>query len=219
MTKPRSSGAGRTPESRVSRRAALQTLAAGVGVGVTAPRLDAATLDHAHTAMAAPDEQAGAPTATAHVFFNDHQFETVQVLARLIVPGAEASGTPAFLDKLLAASDVDDRRRVVSALGAFDGAAMRAHGRAFKDVTPAQQAALLTQAATMASGPAATAWRSGDPIPTPGPAPEPANLRDYFDLLKGWIADIHFSSEPGLRELGWTGTLFFQRFNACGTSS
>ena len=40
-------------------------------------------------------------------------------------------------------------------------------------------------------------------------------LRDHFDHLKGWIAGAYYSSEAGLKELGYTGQLFFTSFPDC----
>jgi hypothetical protein len=40
-------------------------------------------------------------------------------------------------------------------------------------------------------------------------------LRDHFDHLKGWIASAYYSSEIGLKELGYTGQMFFQAFPDC----
>lgn len=191
-----------TSRPQVSRRKALQTLATGVGATIAAP-IGMAGAGHVHPAVAVPLEQAAA-NAAGRLFLSPHQLATLETLAALILPGAEASGTPAFLDKMLAVDSVEARRRFVSALGAFDGAAMRSHGRAFKDVTPAEQTAILTQASTMAVG-------------MPRPGSEPANLRDHFDHLKALIADVHFSSEVGLRELGSTGNMVHTRFNGCAT--
>jgi hypothetical protein len=41
--------------------------------------------------------------------------------------------------------------------------------------------------------------------PAPKADPGLANLRDHFDHLKGWIVGAHYSSEPGMRELGYRG--------------
>ncbi|ODS59114.1 MAG: hypothetical protein ABS36_02950 [Acidobacteria bacterium SCN 69-37] len=200
--------------SRLSRRVALRTIATGIGAGVAVPLAAADHATHEH-ATAEAGIQGSATASTTRDFFSAHQFATLQVLAGLIVPGAQASGTPEFLDKWLAVEPVDARRQFISALGAFDGAAMRAHGRAFKDLAPADQTAILTEASTMAPGTTVASWRTGDPIGAPQPPPEPINLRDYFDHIKGLVADVHFSSEAGLRDLGSTGTLVFPSFPAC----
>src|SRR5690606_4411848 len=125
------------------------------------------------------------------------------------------SGTPEFLDKLLAVESPETRRRFVSALGAMDAASRQAHGGPFKDLTGEQQQAVLTAASTEAPSRTPVHWTKGDPIPLPEPVPAPLNLRDHFDHLKGWIAGIHFASEPGLKELGWTGVMFFEKFDGC----
>lgn len=204
-----------TPQG-VSRRAALQSLAVGLGAGLSAPMVAEAhpVQQHmAHVSAAQPVATAGAAFEPA--FFDAHQLATVRTLSELIVPGSQASGTPEFLDKLLAVESVDTRQRFISALGAMDGAALRAHQKPFKDLGAAEQTALLTQASTLEPSRAPVYWKKGDPIPVPQPPPAPLNLRDHFDHIKGWVAGIHFASEPGLKELGWTGMMFFEKFEGC----
>lgn len=200
----------------VSRRAALQSLAVGLGGGLAAPMVAEAhpVQQHlAHVSTAQPVATAGETFAPA--FFDAHQLATVRTLSELIVPGSQASGTPEFLDKLLAVEGVDVRQRFISALGAMDGAALRAHRKPFKDLGAAEQTALLTQASTLEPSRTPVYWKKGDPIPVPQPPPAPLNLRDHFDHIKGWVAGIHFASEPGLKELGWTGMMFFEKFEGC----
>jgi hypothetical protein len=204
----------------VSRRAALQSLVVGLGAGLTAPTLaegHPAQQHLAHVAAMQPVPTAAGPFEPA--FFDAHQLATVRILADLIVPGAVASGTPEFLDKLLAVETADTGQRFVSALGAIDGAAMRAHQKPLKDLSTAEQTALLTAASTLAPSRTPVYWKKGDPIPMPQPPPAPLNMRDHFDHIKGWVAGIHFASEPGLKELGWTGMMFFEKFEGCGPGS
>lgn len=200
----------------VSRRAALQSFAAGLGAGLAAPLVAEAHPVQQHIAHAAAAKSPPIDPAT-HValVFDEHQLASVRLLAELIVPGAAASGTPEFLDKLLAVESPDTRQRFITALGAMDGAALRAHQQPFKDLTSAQQTALLTVASTLEPSRVPVYWKKGDSIPVPQPPPEPTNLRDHFDHLKGWFAGIHFASEPGLKELGWTGVMFFEKFDGC----
>jgi len=42
-----------------------------------------------------------------------------------------------------------------------------------------------------------------------------AAIRDHFDHLKGWVSGAHHSSEIGLKELGYTGQMFFESFPGC----
>lgn len=206
--------------SGVSRRAALQSLAVGIGGGLAAPLVAEGHPVQQHMAHVAAAQPAAAADATTFTpaFFDPHQLNTVRVLAEAIVPGAQASGTPEFLDKLLAVESADTRQRFISALGAIDGAALRAHQVPFTGLSASQQTALLTEASTLEPSRAPVYWKKGDPIPVPQPPPAPLNLRDHFDHLKGWVAGIHFASEPGLKELGWTGLMFFERFEGCADS-
>jgi hypothetical protein len=47
------------------------------------------------------------------------------------------------------------------------------------------------------------------------PAPPAPALRDPVNHLKTWIAGAHYSSEAGMKELGWTGVMFFPSFPGC----
>ena len=43
----------------------------------------------------------------------------------------------------------------------------------------------------------------------------PLTLRDHFEHLKVWTTGAYYSSEAGLREMGWTGKKFFLDFPGC----
>jgi len=48
----------------------------------------------------------------------------------------------------------------------------------------------------------------------------PGSLRDHFDNLKGWVSKAYYSSEIGLRELGWSDSYFYDSLPECnGTTS
>jgi len=40
-------------------------------------------------------------------------------------------------------------------------------------------------------------------------------LRKHFENLKGWISGAYYSSEAGMRELGWTEDRVFEKFPGC----
>lgn len=207
------------PEAGLSRRAALQTLAAGLGASVAVPGLAEASDHPVHKHLEHVAGQAKKPgtrpAAYTPVTFDAHQFATVVLLSELIVPGAKASGTPEFLDKLLAVESADTRRRFITALGAMEGAALKAHRKPFKDLAQGEQTALLTEAANGQPSRAPVYWKKGDPIPAPEPPPAPATLRDHFDHVKGWVSGIYFASEAGMKELGYTGNVFHEKYPGC----
>ena len=209
------------PDAGLSRRAALQTLAAGLGASIAVPGVADANEHPVHKHVAHVAEQAKKPAAAKPTAaykpatFDAHQFATVVVLSELIVPGAKASGTPEFLDKLLTVESAETRRRFISALGAFEGAALRSRQKPFKDLAPPDQIALLTEASTGQPSRQLVYWKKGDPIPVPEPPPGPMTLRDHFDHIKGWVSGIYFASEPGLKELGFTGNVFHETYPGC----
>jgi len=210
------------PDAGLSRRAALQSLAAGLGASIAVPGLSEASDHPVHKHVAAVAEQAAKPGAAAKpaaaykpTTFDAHQFATVVVLSELIVPGAKASGSPEFLDKLLTVESAETRRRFISALGAFEGAALKAKQKPFKDLAQADQIALLTEASTGQPSRQPVFWKKGDPIPVPEPPAGPMTLRDHFDHIKGWVSGIYFASEPGLKELGYTGNVFHEKYPDC----
>jgi hypothetical protein len=196
----------------------LQVLVASVGAGAVAPVLaqdhplgrhaDSATLEQADAKSKAP--------AYKPAFLDQHQFDTLASLAERIVPGAGRARTSEFVDQLLAVDAAEDQRQFLTALGAIEGRALAIGRRPWKDLEEQEQIAILADVSAMASGrPAATPWTAGQPIGGGPSARVTLTLRDHFDLLKGWIAGAYYSSEIGLRELGWTGTVAHPAFPGC----
>jgi hypothetical protein len=203
----------------MTRRSALQGLAAGLGLAVGSP----AEAHDAHHPLAAhiaqrPAKPAVTGATKAPQFLDAHQFATLTIVADLIVPGAVASGSPAYIDDVLAIEHEDVRRRFVNALAAVDAAARDQHGAPLRDLPAAQQLELLDAAAAPTPAPAPTTPPPPDaPAPSPSSSapPQASTLARPLTVLKTWIAGAHYSSEAGMKELGFTGNVFFQNFPAC----
>ena len=191
--------AGDAASGAIPRRAALQTLLGGVGAGFALPAAVSAQHPvHAHLANPAAIENAqkkATATAASPEFLDNHQLKSLEMLAEAIVPGSTAARVAPFLDQLLAVESGANQRAFLGALGAFDMAAISAHGKPWIAVTPAQQDAILREASTADSKTAA--------------------MRSHFENLKQWIAGAYYSSEPGMRELGWTGNVFHPELPGC----
>lgn len=200
----------------VTRRAALQTLAGSLGVVLTGQAGEAADRQTPHAAAAhiAERPQQTANTAPA-AFLDSHQFATLTVIADLIVPGAAASGSPRYIDDVLAIERHDVQQRFAGALAAIDAAARERHERPFRDLARDRQIALLESAFAEPSPVASRSAMPVDPVERPSAAPPLIPLRDPVDHLKTWIAGAHYSSESGMKELGWTGEVVFTSFPAC----
>lgn len=175
---------------RAGRRAVLQSLATGVGAAVFAPQALASHAHHAAASAVSPATPDG-----ALVFLDQHAFETLSSLSEQIVPGSRAARVPEFLDRLLAVESIDTQKYFTQALGAFEREARDAHGKPWKALTAEQATALLTKISAQPGSDA---------------------TRQAFDGLKDAVAETYFSSEAGMKELGWNGSMVFAPPSPCG---
>ncbi len=207
--------------SGVGRRAVLQGLLTGLGA-VTIPGLaDAEHPMREHLSSAdlmAHAEQKARAKGWKPEFLDGHQFATLENMSERVLPGATQLKCAEFIDQLLAVESLDNQRRFLSALGAFEGQARMQHGKRWVDLNESEQTEILQSASTgQLSQPKPAPWTSGQPVvylPPPDPPP-PATLRDHFEHLRGWIAGAYYSTESGMKELGWTGNLFFEKLDGC----
>ena len=208
-----------TPTGVVGRRALLQTLVGGAGLGLALPALGEShpMTEHLHdqARVSAADAKARAQ-AWKPAFLDPHQVETLTMLAEQIVPGSAKAKSAEFIDALLAVETEPRQRRFLQALGAFDGLAITSAQKPWKSLTAAERTDLMTKASTAEPGtpPGPPPGPAAPPPAVEGPA-RPVTIRDHFDHLKGWVAGAYYSSEMGMRELGWTGTMAFEKFPGC----
>lgn len=191
------------PAGVLDRRQVLQGILGGVGAGFAGATLGEAHPMQHHLASPSLIEEAtkkAAAPAWKPEFLDTHQHDTLAVLAERIVPGSTQARSSQFIDKLLAVDTRENQQAFLGALGAFEGEAINRHARPWKGLSEAQQVEVLTAASTLAPGKPS------------GGAP---NLRDHFENLKGWVSGAYYSSEIGLKELGYTGQMFFETFPGC----
>lgn len=203
------------------RRDMMQVLLTAAGATVTIPGLAQDHPIHSHLTDQARVDQADAKAMAADwkpEFLAAHQFTTIEMLAERIIPGASNARTAQFIDQLLAVDTQRNQRALLNALGAFEGRALERTRRPWTALAPAEQDEILAEASTMASGvPIEQPWAPGRPVEVArAPGGEVRwTLRDHFELLKGWISGAYYSSEVGMRELGWTGNVFHNSFPGC----
>lgn len=193
-----------------ARRRVMQYLAMGAGGVLVFPLVASAHPIQHHLrdqdAVALADAKAGAADYVPE-FLDAHLFETLQKLAEEIVPGSTKGNSAEFIDQLLSVTPLDEQRAFLQALGAFEQLAQTRAQAPWARLTEAQHYELLTFASTQASGaPTDARARSRSAHVT---------IRDHFENLKGWIVGAYYSSEPGMRELGWTGNVFFTELPGC----
>jgi len=143
------------------------------------------------------------------IFLDAHQNETLISLADRIVPGTATPGATAaqvnrFIDLLLAAESRERQQSFVNSLSWIDGESQRHYRAPFAGAPPEDQTELLEFLAypTGASG-----WT--------GQAVSEQGGHEHFEHLKGWIAEAFYSSEIGMKSLGWDGNMMHGVFVGC----
>ena len=211
-------------ESRrdLSRREAIQWLIGSAGVGIAAlPAVaenhpvyshlhNASTLDAADAGLSAKD--------WAPIFLSSHQSQALAVLAERIIPGSSRAEVERFIDLLLSVDSGENQKRFLNSLSAFESEAIRRFHQPFVGCSEVQQNEILQSASAMKPE---QSTREPDwgwfRLVRKEPSPDKVRLNLYHHLahLKGWVSGAYYSSETGMRELGWTGESFFGEFPGC----
>ncbi len=126
-------------------------------------------------------------------FFSTEQNDTLIALGERIIPGSAGASCNRLIDLIMTVESEKTREELLQAMAMFDNEARKRHQKPFRDLTAEQQDEILTSAVT-----------GGSP------------LHSQFGVVKEWMADAYWSSEKGLRELGWTGRMAWENFPGCG---
>ncbi|HTQ55401.1 MAG TPA: gluconate 2-dehydrogenase subunit 3 family protein [Bryobacteraceae bacterium] len=133
------------------------------------------------------------------VFLDEHQNGTLVAFADILIPATDTPGAKAalvdrFLDQVLAVETHDNQRAFLDSLAFLDGESFARYRAAFVYLTPEQQTELVTY---MAYPHTLETWDENAPAAYRG--------HTHFSNLKDWISRAYYSSETGMRALGYTG--------------
>lgn len=213
---------GNHPESSevrgLNRRQMVQGLLSGAGAGLVLPRLSAAHPVHRHLLNAEAVAAAGEQAASADwqpSFFDDHQNQTLIVLAELIVPNSTQAQVNRFIDTLVSVDTPENQKKLIASISAFDHEAIAQHNQPFKDLTEEQQVAILTAVSRGPATPMGAVRRRRRPAPPRSEAGPALTMRDHFEDIKAWVSGAYYSSEVGMKELGWTGQVAWDGYPGC----
>jgi hypothetical protein len=190
--------------SNVSRRDLLKSLSIGAVAASalhTVP-LQAAEFVHAQVAAEKAQDKTGVYTAK---FFSPHQYKTLQSLCETIIPadadcgGAIEAGAPEFID-LLTSENPEYQLKLGGGLMWLDSACADRYGNAYLNCTPQQQKEILDLIAYRKNA-------ASDPGLT--------QAIDFFAFLRDLTADGFFTSEIGIKYLGYIGNTFVNDFPGC----
>lgn len=117
----------------------------------------------------------------------------------------------------MAVESGEEQKRFLNALGSFEREARDRYSVGFLEIDETRQREILQAASTMPSAqPALRPWTKGQPMAhEPEGPPAPANLRDHFDHLRALLARAYYATEPGMKELGFTGRMAFPSLPGC----
>lgn len=213
--------AGRAEAHGWSRRQALETMLGTAGAGLVLPGLAAAHPVPGGAPQPAVPDAAGEAAANGGwepIFLDAHQNETLTVLGERLVPKSAEAQANRFIDTLLSVESQENQRKFVAALSAFEHEAIARYSQPFKDLTEEQQIAILTAASEEKPSEPIERGRRRRPSAAPanaGAGEPPPTLRDHFENLKRWVAGSYYSSEAGMKELGWTGQVSWESAPGC----
>lgn len=187
----------------VNRRAALRTMAAGVGAAASALWVNELALlaeeqaVHAHLLAATPQGTVWTPSV-----LTPRQLETVGTLVELIIPATDTPGARAalvdrYIDGVLRTANTGTRTRFIDGLTWIDTRSQALFNAPFADATAAQQTDLLTRLAA-------------------DPSAEADAGTQFFAAIKSMTITGYYTTEIGLRqELGDPGVLVLPAYPGC----
>jgi hypothetical protein len=181
-------------KTTLSRRDVVQKLLGGMAAGAIAPLIASSHPVSRHLSDGALFDRAEEMSRAADwkpLFLNQEQSETLDALSEVVVPGAKTARVNRFIDLLLNVDSAEHQKGFVASLAVVDGDAKKTFGRGFAALTPGEQNTLLTNFSSEES------------------------RREDFHHLKDWIVGAYYSSEQGMRELGWDGNYAFASYPEC----
>jgi hypothetical protein len=134
------------------------------------------------------------------------QNELLTAFAESIVPNSTRAHVSGFIDLLLSVDKPENQHKFAESLAALDAETQKRFKKSFPALDEEQRNVVLTDASTKPEN--AEALQSEA-------AKRQSALYSHFENLKGWISGAYYSSEVGMRELGWTGDYAFAAFPGC----
>lgn len=193
---------------RMTRRKMVQRLLAGMGAGAAWPLVAASHPIYQHLRSGAILEEAEKLSVAdwKPLFLSAQQNETLSALSESIVPGSMKVQVNRFIDLLLSVETPKHQQNFVASLAAFETESQKRFGKNFPSLDANEKDMLLKDASANPADKNASEKNAGR---------NNVALRDGFENLKGWISGAYYSSEAGMRELGWTGEYVFESFPGC----
>jgi Gluconate 2-dehydrogenase subunit 3 len=179
----------------ISRREAMQRLMAGIAAGVVAPVVGAAHPVELYRrltgdgASLSHGEEALGGADWKPIFLNAKQDELLMAVSETMVPGSTGAQVNQFIDLLLRVDSADRQKAFLASLAAADEESRSQFQHSFTELSAGDREKALT--------------------------PLSQSHKDAFGNLKEWIVGAYYSSEAGMKELGWDGNFAFDKYPTC----
>jgi hypothetical protein len=186
----------------------VRRLVAGMGVGAAWPLVVASHPIHEllrNDVILDDAEKLGAADWKP-VFLSAQQNKSLIAIAESIVPGSTKAQVSRFIDLLLSVDTETHQKEFVAALAALEGEAQERFAKNFPALDEGQKSQLLTDASAAPAKENTDGAEGGEKY---------AGLHEHFENLKGWVIGAYYSSEIGMKELGWTPDRVFASFPGC----
>jgi hypothetical protein len=190
-------------DMKISRRNILKSLSMGVTVGSVLRVIPLEAAEFAHGLIAS--EKSDKATGYVPKFFDPHAYKTLQLLCETILPadadsgGAVEAGAPEFID-LLTSENPTYQLRLGGGLMWLDSACTDRYEKAYLECTPHQQKEILDLIAYRKNADSDASLEQGV---------------DFFAFLRNFTADGFFTSQIGIKYLGYVGNSFLTDFPGC----
>lgn len=178
-----------------SRRGAVKALFSSLAAGLLPPGLASLLTSREHLLSEAflhRADEALAAKSYQPTFLTAAQFASLIVLSETIIPGSRKAQSAEFMDLLLTVDSLKSQQQFASSLAAMETASQTMFHKDVPTLGSVELKQLLD---------AESAKDSGEGSP--------------FGTLKSWTVTAYYSSEIGLRELGWTPDRVFPSFPSC----
>jgi Gluconate 2-dehydrogenase subunit 3 len=188
---------------RISRRDVLKSLGKGVVAGSVLRVIPAEAARYAHALV--QEDKAAAGGSYKPKYFSPHQYRTLQSLCQAIIPadaksgGAVEAGAPEFID-LLTSENTQYQLTLGGGLMWLDTLCLDRLGKDYLDCAPAEQTSILDRIAFKKNA-------ETDPSLSQG--------IEFFSFLRNLTADGYFTSELGIKDLGYIGNTYLKEFPGC----
>ena len=179
---------------KLSRREIVQKLLGGMAAGAGLPLVASSHSIYRLLSDGATLDRAENVRAAVDwkpLFLSTQQDTTLVTVAEALVPGSTSAKVNQFIDLLLRVDIAEHQRDFIASLAAVEDEAKKRLGRGFAVLAQGERETLLTDFSK-----------------------QETHQKDFHNL-KEWIVGAYYSSEQGMRELGWNGNYAFESFPGC----